>query len=336
MAGTPSGTQLQRERAHLQRNLYTFPRESTVLPPGLAELVADPGPTSIRQLLTATSTWRGPGAYLLPMGVWPHLRDTNAGMFFQLGPVASDRSPLLSDAQLLGLVCEGSPEPRPSIDEALRRLHLDVDDPAALQRARHAALIFARWRALAAGRRHRVGHRPARCPRRRRQLPAPPVPRRDGPPHRGCRRRPSVSDRLRRSSVRGRLPAGSLQGASSAVSSSSQAPAAFPPTAPSRGRRTRLRWPPASHPPWPPRPPPRPPPRQRAPALGPAPSCGPPSSGPPMPGGRRHTRCLLPMSLSKAASVLPPIPPGGPLLLSVLWSRARSIRFASQPAKPTS
>jgi hypothetical protein len=146
MAGTPSGTQLQRERAHLQRNLFTFPRESTVLPPGLAELVADPGPTSIRQLLTAMSTWRGPGAYLLPMGVWPHLRDTNAGMVFQLGPVASDRSPLLSDAQLLGLVCEGSPEPRPSIDEALRRLHLDVDDPAALQRARHAALIFAQWR----------------------------------------------------------------------------------------------------------------------------------------------------------------------------------------------
>jgi hypothetical protein len=54
----------------------------------------------------------------------------------------SERFPLLSDAQLLGLLCE----PRPAITDALQYLRLDAIDPAALQRARQVALIFSEWR----------------------------------------------------------------------------------------------------------------------------------------------------------------------------------------------
>jgi hypothetical protein len=52
MGGAPSSPQLQRERAHLLRNLYTLPRESSASPPGLP----DHGPTTIRQLLTGVSS----------------------------------------------------------------------------------------------------------------------------------------------------------------------------------------------------------------------------------------------------------------------------------------
>ena len=65
MAMMPSAALLQLERARLQRSLYELSRESPVPPPGLP----DHGPTSIRQLLTAMSTWRGTGAFLLPVGV---------------------------------------------------------------------------------------------------------------------------------------------------------------------------------------------------------------------------------------------------------------------------
>jgi hypothetical protein len=97
MGGAPSSPQLQRERAHLQLSLYTLPRESSVSPPGLP----DRGPTTIRQLLTGVSTWRGPGAFLLSAGVWTHTRTTRSRTAVLFGPAPSDLFPLLSDAQLL-------------------------------------------------------------------------------------------------------------------------------------------------------------------------------------------------------------------------------------------
>jgi hypothetical protein len=140
MGGSPSSPQLQRELANLSRSLYTLPHESSASPPGLPYH----GPTTIRQLLTGVSTWRGPGAFRLPAGIWPHMRNSRSGTAVLLGLMPSERFPLLSDAQLLGLLCEGSPEPRPAIADALRYFRLDAIDPAA--RARQVALIFSEWR----------------------------------------------------------------------------------------------------------------------------------------------------------------------------------------------
>jgi hypothetical protein len=79
---------------------------------------------------------------LLPGGVRPQTCTTRSGTAVLFGPALSDRFPLLSDAQLHGLLCEESPEPRASIDAALQYLRLNANDPAALQRARQVALIF--------------------------------------------------------------------------------------------------------------------------------------------------------------------------------------------------
>jgi hypothetical protein len=79
---------------------------------------------------------------MLPAGEKPHMRNTRSATAVLFGPAPSERFPLLSDAQLLGLLCEGSPEPRPSIADALQYLRLDAIDPASLQRAQQVALIF--------------------------------------------------------------------------------------------------------------------------------------------------------------------------------------------------
>jgi hypothetical protein len=141
---------------------------------------------------------------LLPAGVWPHTCTTMPGTAVLFGPAPSDRFPLLSDAQLLGLLCEGSPEPRPrrerggawGVDRCRPRyLRLDAKHPAAPQRARQAAPQRPHLLLVAAGRRHRV-HRPAGSVTVSPSAPVAgfrgtPVPQWPAAPHRGSRLRPS-------------------------------------------------------------------------------------------------------------------------------------------------
>jgi hypothetical protein len=104
-----------RKRAGLLTSLYTLPQESTISPPGLLARC----PTSVRQLLTALHIWRGPGAYMSPAFGPTCASATPARGRSSSWAVAFAQLPLLLDAQLLSLFCEGSPETRPTIDTAL-------------------------------------------------------------------------------------------------------------------------------------------------------------------------------------------------------------------------
>jgi hypothetical protein len=278
MGGATSSQQLQRERAHLQRSLYTFPRESTASPPGLP----DHGPTSISQMLTCMSTWHGPGG--------PPYRGRRRRSSSPDGRLPAGRRP--------------SGEPRRRSPDRLSagnnsgrrprwrfRLRLSRAGPASppsrdrpITRAEDAA-------PLAAG---RPPPWPPRPPPRRWRRPSARLSQ--------CQDRPPSSGRGR---GRGRGRDGRWVPIPSRPRFGDTRPSFALVRPPSPGHPQSESW-------------------------------GPPSSCQHMPGSRPHTRCLLPVSLPEEASVLPSIPPGGQLLLAVHWSRVRSIRFALQPAKPTS
>ena len=68
----------------------------------------------------------------------------------ELGPALGPRYPLLTDVQIVRLLCEGCPFPRPHPDALatyLSEIELDVHDPAAQMRAILCADIFHEWRA---------------------------------------------------------------------------------------------------------------------------------------------------------------------------------------------
>ena len=88
------------------------------------------GPCSTRMCLTWLTYWRGAGAALHAVGVWPRARDGNRGAIFELGPPPSAQFPLLTDEQCIRLLNEGCPFSRPS--ERLARAELrDIDLDAA-------------------------------------------------------------------------------------------------------------------------------------------------------------------------------------------------------------
>jgi len=72
------------------------------------------GPWTLRQLLSCMAFWYGQGTVMLPAGVWPEMSNVHWGVNITLGPTASGhwrQSPLLSDAQLLALLCEALKAP---------------------------------------------------------------------------------------------------------------------------------------------------------------------------------------------------------------------------------
>jgi hypothetical protein len=98
-----TGRALHAEHLSLAERLCTLPRQAVQPAPGDTGV----GRCSIRMLLTWLSHWRGAGAVRYPAGVWPHRHDTSDGPLFELGPALGQRFPLLTDAQLLRLLCEG-------------------------------------------------------------------------------------------------------------------------------------------------------------------------------------------------------------------------------------
>ena len=67
---------------------------------------------------------------------------------WERGPVASSQYPLLTDDQVLSLLCEGSPDLLPSAEvsrDILSGLDLDLHLPDARARAIHCSAIFAEW-----------------------------------------------------------------------------------------------------------------------------------------------------------------------------------------------
>ena len=145
--GGPVGpSELHAERTRYGAALYP-PREEFHTAPAGKEAR---GISTPRVVLSWFSHWRGHGGNGHAAGIWPVMKDD--GVRMTLGPSASGQFPMLSDAQILGLLCEGSPEPRPTVEAGLAglaALRLDADDPATLQRARDIALLFVetRWEA---------------------------------------------------------------------------------------------------------------------------------------------------------------------------------------------
>ncbi len=93
---------LQGERALLTMCLFgRLPRQAAHLPEGATGI----GVCSISMLLTWVSHWRGAGAALYPEGVWLHRHDTQEGPLYELGPVLGPLCPLLTDDQIICLLC---------------------------------------------------------------------------------------------------------------------------------------------------------------------------------------------------------------------------------------
>ncbi len=139
---------LRQERANLHQRLYDVPLHPPYVPPP-PEWDGMGSPCTIRQLLTALSHWRGAGATNHPAGFWPHVLELETGPIYLLGPRLSALHQLLTDTQLIRLLCEGCPFNRPQAQIAAASLHsieLDRDDPAARMRAIMCASIFAEWR----------------------------------------------------------------------------------------------------------------------------------------------------------------------------------------------
>jgi hypothetical protein len=136
---------LRREQSNLHRVLYDVP--SLVGPPPAGwDAIGD---CTIRMLLTALSHWRGAGAVLHPSGVWPRLLELPSGPHFLLGPIPSAQQQLLTDAQLVNLLCAGCPFTRPEArvaSDSLSSVELDRHDSAARMRAILCASIFFEWR----------------------------------------------------------------------------------------------------------------------------------------------------------------------------------------------
>ena len=150
------GRTLREERGALATRFYSAPRRPVHAPVGAAET----GQCSIRMLLTWVSSWRGAGVILHPAGVWPSWREGPDGPLVELGPALGPRYPLLTDVQIVRLLCEGCPFPRPHPDALatyLSEIELDVHDPAAQMRAILCADIFHEWRAGSYVWRERVG-----------------------------------------------------------------------------------------------------------------------------------------------------------------------------------
>jgi hypothetical protein len=144
---------LQREQDNLHRVLYDVPSlvdyppgRGWTPPPAGWDAIGD---CTIRMLLTALSHWRGAGAIMHPTGVWPRLLELSTGPHFLLGPIPSAQHQLLTDAQLLRLLCEGCPFSRPEArvaSDSLNSVELDRHDSAARMRAIFCASIFFEWR----------------------------------------------------------------------------------------------------------------------------------------------------------------------------------------------
>jgi hypothetical protein len=140
-----AGRALPKEHLSLAERLYSIPHLPVQLVAGNTGI----GRCSIRMLLTWLCHWRGAGAVRYPAGVWPHRHDTSDGPHFEVGPVLGPRFPLLTDDQLLRLLCEGCPFPRPSTENArafLASIDPDVHNSAARMRAVFCASIFHEWR----------------------------------------------------------------------------------------------------------------------------------------------------------------------------------------------
>ena len=81
--------------------------------------------------------------------MWPRWVEHPGRPIFELGPVLGPRFPLLTDAQIIGLLCEGCPFDRPAADDLVRwqqDVDLDVHDSHARMRAILSASIFYEWR----------------------------------------------------------------------------------------------------------------------------------------------------------------------------------------------
>ena len=141
-----SARALRNEQGSLHSRLYEAPRGTTHPPPGT---FGSPGLISLRQLLTFVSHWRGADTFLHPAGIWPHRFDSDNGPRFHLGPIPCPQFPLLTDAQILALLCEGSPFFRPAVATGLAilaNLRLDVHRSDARMRAILCASLFYEWR----------------------------------------------------------------------------------------------------------------------------------------------------------------------------------------------
>jgi hypothetical protein len=136
---------LRDEQAALTIRLSVAPPAGISTPPGETGV----GPCSIRMLLTWLSLWRGGAGFLHPGGIWPRWIDGHSGPIFELGPALGPRYPLLTDPQIVRLLCEGCPFARPPVDllgDFLAELELDEHDSAARMRAIFSAHIFFEWR----------------------------------------------------------------------------------------------------------------------------------------------------------------------------------------------
>jgi hypothetical protein len=144
---------LRQEQDNLHRVLYDVPSlvdappgRGWKPPPAGCDAIGD---CTIRMLLTALSHWRGARAILHPTGVWPRLLELPSGPRFLLGPIPSAQHQLLTDAQLIRLLCVGCPFARPKARVAsdfLNSVELDRHDSAARMRAILCASIFFEWR----------------------------------------------------------------------------------------------------------------------------------------------------------------------------------------------
>jgi hypothetical protein len=95
------GRDLREERDALSARLHAMPRLPVHAPAGSTGI----GECSISMLLTGLSYWRGAGAILFSAGVWPRWREDRNGPLFELGPVLSQTHPLLTDDQIIRLLC---------------------------------------------------------------------------------------------------------------------------------------------------------------------------------------------------------------------------------------
>ena len=101
---------LRREQAILHQGLYPATPPPADAPQGGGWQPPPAGwdgigDCTIRMLLTALSHWRGAGALCHPTGVWPRLQVLPSGQFFLLWPILSEQHQLLTNAQLIRLLC---------------------------------------------------------------------------------------------------------------------------------------------------------------------------------------------------------------------------------------
>ena len=127
----------------------------------LPAAAALPEPVSLRQVLTFLTHWRlNPSSH--PVGIFPAWLSSRGVSSWMLGPEACQEYPLLSDDQILGLLCEGSEMERSTLaawPEVLAALHLDERNDAARDRATLLASVV-----LAMGEQGARARPRGRCP----------------------------------------------------------------------------------------------------------------------------------------------------------------------------